>query len=297
MNVRGALPVLALLSLTLLLLATNTSAVGFVVPLDDADSAGPGHGSDAYLGQAPPGIEPKIYAPGFVFSEDILHCYPTFTPDGREMYWMELVRGKRPKIMTMRATDSGWTAPEVASFSGEYIDQAPHISADGRRLYFASVRPGGYGKADIWYVERLESGWGEPVNLGSPPNSEGSETQPSVTGDGTLYFVAGMEGVKWNRGIYVSRMVDGRYSDPKPLPEMINSEHADIYPFIAYDESYLLFGSTRPGGNSVETDIYVCFRQADGSWPEGTVNARVDQRLRQMAEALHKFGVGKEGEK
>jgi len=50
-------------------------------------------------------------------------------------------------------------------------------------------------------------------------------------------------------------------------------------------------------GIEILTGVPAGERQADGSWPEGTVNARVDQRLRQMAEALHKFGVGKEGEK
>jgi predicted ATP-dependent protease len=38
-------------------------------------------------------------------------------------------------------------------------------------------------------------------------------------------------------------------------------------------------------------------RQADGSWPEGTVNFRVDKRLREMAEALRKFAPAKETEK
>jgi len=36
-------------------------------------------------------------------------------------------------------------------------------------------------------------------------------------------------------------------------------------------------------------------RQEDGSWPEGTVNYLVDQRLREMAERIIK--LGHEGEK
>ena len=50
-------------------------------------------------------------------------------------------------------------------------------------------------------------------------------------------------------------------------------------------------------GIEILTGVPAGERQVDGSWPEGSVNALVDQRLRQMAEALHKFGVGKEGEK
>jgi hypothetical protein len=38
-------------------------------------------------------------------------------------------------------------------------------------------------------------------------------------------------------------------------------------------------------------------RQPDGSWPEGTVNFRVDKRLREMAEALRKFAPARGTEK
>lgn len=50
-------------------------------------------------------------------------------------------------------------------------------------------------------------------------------------------------------------------------------------------------------GIEILTGVPAGERQADGSWPEGSVNARVDQRLRQMAEALHKFGSSKNEEK
>ena len=39
------------------------------------------------------------------------------------------------------------------------------------------------------------------------------------------------------------------------------------HPFIAPDESYLLFDGRREGGYG-DSDIYVSFRQADGSWGE-----------------------------
>jgi len=50
-------------------------------------------------------------------------------------------------------------------------------------------------------------------------------------------------------------------------------------------------------GIEILTGVPAGERQADGTWPEGSVNARVDQRLRQMAEALRKFGAGKNEEK
>ncbi len=158
--------------------------------------------------------------------------------------------------------------PGVAPFSGEYSDQAPVFSPDGERLYFASDRPGGFGKRDIWYVQRTESGWSEPVNPGSPPNSEEGETQATFTSDGTVYFVGKMDSVQWDRGIYRCRFVDGAYMAREALPYPINTEYADAYPYIAPDGSYLIFGSTRPGAKSTETDLYICFRNGDGSFGE-----------------------------
>jgi hypothetical protein len=83
-----------------------------------------------------------------------------------------------------------------------------------------------------------------------------------------MYFVARHEGVQWNIGIFRSRLVDGLYQEPEALSEVINGESADLYPFIAPDESYLLFGSSRPGARSVETDLYISFRDEDDTWSE-----------------------------
>lgn len=221
-----------------------------------------------YLGQKPQGMVPERFAPDIIPIEDIEHCFPTFSPDGREVLWMTLKRGSKPKIMHMQEINGRWTPPGVAPFSGEYSDMQPVFSPDGKRLYYVSVRPGGYGKLDIWYVEKTGDGWSEPINPGSPPNSEDSETQPTFTGDGSVYFVSAMDSVEWDNGIYRCRYVDGRYLEREALAPPINGKDCDSYPFIAPDESYLMFGSCRPGGKSVETDVYISFRNDDGSWAE-----------------------------
>ena len=233
-----------------------------------SDSTGFATLAGPYLGQKPPGIVPEQFAPDIIPIEDIEHCFPTFSSDGREVFWMTLKRGSKPKIMHMKEVDGHWTPPEVAPFAGEHSDMQPVFSPDGTRLYYASARPGGFGKLDIWYVERKGDGWGEPVNLGAPPNTADSETQSTFTADGTVYFLASMDSVEWERDIYRCRHVDGQYLAREALNTVINSKDCDAYPFIAPDESYLMFGSCRPGGKSVETDAYISFRDDDGSWSE-----------------------------
>jgi predicted ATP-dependent protease len=55
--------------------------------------------------------------------------------------------------------------------------------------------------------------------------------------------------------------------------------------------------STVDEGIEILTGVPAGSRQEDGAWPEGTVNFRVDKRLREMAEALRKFAPAKETEK
>ncbi|UCD38204.1 MAG: PD40 domain-containing protein [Fidelibacterota bacterium] len=222
-----------------------------------------------YLGQKPPGLTPEQFAPRIIPTEGVQHCFPTFSRNGKEVYWMDYdMEARQGVIMFMRVERGYWTAPKVAPFSGEYNDHSPTFSPDSKRLYFVSNRPGGYGRGDIWYVKRMKRGWSEPVNLGSPPNSERSDLQPSFTSDGTLYFTSEYQGAQWNLGIYRSRLVDGYYTEAEALDTSINTADADYTPFIARDESYLIFASSRPGTRSVETDLYISYHLPDDSWSE-----------------------------
>lgn len=63
----------------------------------------------------------------------------------------------------------------------------PEISADGRTLVFASLRPGGFGLGDL-YVSRFTQGaWSAPENLGPAVNTADDEFHPTISRD-TLYF-------------------------------------------------------------------------------------------------------------
>ncbi len=228
--------------------------------------------SGPYLGQTPPGMVPELFAPGIINVEGMEHCVPSFSPDGRAVYWTTSdMSGERPKavIWFMEEKNSVWTPPAVALFSGEYTDVSPFFSHDGNRIYFSSRRPGGTGEGgNLWYVERTDTGRKEPVCMGAPPNSEFGVSQATFMNDGTVYFKGKFEGGQWNIGIYYSQFKDGSYHAPEAMGPMFNTEQADCYPFIASDGSYLLFGSSRPGAKSTETDLYVSFRDDQNQWSE-----------------------------
>jgi hypothetical protein len=46
----------------------------------------------------------------------------------------------------------------------------------------------------------------------------------------------------------------------------VNTPTPGIHPFIAPDESFVIFDAARSGGQGGEGDLYVCFRKSDGSW-------------------------------
>jgi outer membrane protein OmpA-like peptidoglycan-associated protein len=57
----------------------------------------------------------------------------------------------------------------------EYDEMTPYLASDGETLYFSSNRPGGLGDNDIYMTKRLDKTWqkwSDPVNLGSPINTE-----------------------------------------------------------------------------------------------------------------------------
>ncbi len=117
--------------------------------------------------------------------------------------------------------------------------------------------------ADIWMMERKGNSWGKPIHLGNEVNSPKNDWFPTVSNKGTLVFSPsiGREGK-----IVYSTMKDGVYQKPIPFGENINSPKSYNYdPLIAPDESYLIFASRREG-NIGGADLYISFKQEDGTW-------------------------------
>lgn len=223
-----------------------------------------------YLGQEPPGAEPRLFAPGIV-STGLAERDVAMTPDGDEFYFTATAGSRfgHTAVVVVRRVDGRWTEPEVASFSGRYLDMEPALSADGSRLYFMSKRPtvGGDPAAaneDIWTVERQADGWGEPVSLGAPVNTDAAEFFPSVTRDGTIYFTR--RGDDRQESIYRSRWLDGAYQETEMLGPEVNSAPSQFNAFIAPDESYLIVCNYGREDSLGGIDYYVVFRSPDDRW-------------------------------
>ena len=241
-----------------------------------------------YFGQTPPDSIPKLFMPEAI--NHLAHSSPTFSTDGSEMYW-STVSGENDtrKIYFVRYENGIWSEPILAPFSGNYHDDQPFISYDGNKLFFASKRPktpGGDENLNLWYCIKSDKEWSDPIPVN---NSIGTWT-PSVTRNGTLYFMdniedAGNRGYKYSKGIFRSVLVDGKYSYPELLPEQINSkDFQDWCPFIAPDESYLIFSSDRSDGFGMG-DLYISFHDVNSdTWSEPVnlgepINTQLQERF------------------
>jgi len=203
-----------------------------------------------YLGQKPPGEVPELFMPGIISNCD-LHSSVYFSPDGNEVYFSKL--NGFWNIMFMKQANGQWTQPQFLCKG-----LTPFLSPDGKTLFFSTQ------DWDLWKMERSAIGWAEPINLGPVINFARRQDGPSVTGDGTLYYGTNYQDAK---GIVCSEFVDGHYSEPEPLGSRINSNHNEGFPYIAPDESYIIFSSFRPGSFGLG-DLYISFRRDDGTWTE-----------------------------
>jgi len=226
--------------------------------------------SGPYLGQKPPGLTPEIFAPGIVSREgDQGRLF--IAADGSEIiYWeREPINGKM-RIISIRNAGGAWSEPAVLPFSEEYINNEPCLSPDGKKLFFVSNRPRtGRGEGeklpDIWMVEKVDGGWGEPRNIGDPVNRIDIVVQPFYTVDDKLYF-GGEKADGSSRGIYISRYAGGGFSEPEKLDEGIFGGQVSG-PCVSLDNRTLIVHSRKEGGFG-GWDLYASFKDESGSWGE-----------------------------
>jgi len=222
-----------------------------------------------YLGQSPPGLEPEIFAPGIV-STQRNEINSVFTPDGREFYFSVFGGGRGYTIVTMKEGEDGWSAPEVAAFSGDYSEVDMFITHGGEQFFFISKRPIENGGArssgyQIWVMDRRSGGWDEPRHLGGTINFGPRQLYPTVARDGTLYFNSNARG-HGKGDFFQAAYVDGAYADPENLGSAINTQHDETDALIAPDKDWLIFTSVGRPDSYGSGDLYIAFREADGSW-------------------------------
>lgn len=204
-----------------------------------------------YLGQKPPGLTAKPFAPGIVNTEEWGDA-GSFSPDMNEFYvtrWKHSPDAREPEPVTFKKAGEQWHKIAVSAGTPR-----PFHSPDGKTLHYRTK-----------YKERTADGWSEMKSLG--PAFEAIEIMGlTASAKGTL--VLDERGSSAGDGIIrYSKFINGKWEDPKPLPKEINTGKWNAHPYIAPDESYIMWDGERESGFG-SNDLYISFRQKDGSFSE-----------------------------
>jgi predicted alpha/beta superfamily hydrolase len=197
-----------------------------------------------YLGQKPPGLIPQIFAPGLVSSEH-REAGAAFAPDLKTFYFRR--KGgefKKHALMAIQHKGNRWTESVVARRGGR-----PFISADGKIMHLGKK-----------FRARTDDGWSELKSLGAP-FKDIRIMRLTASDKGTYYFDEASE----TGPIRYSRIIDGKREKPSAVDIKMGNWNA--HPFIAPDESYLVWDDQGEGGYG-HSDLYVAFAQKNGSWGE-----------------------------
>lgn len=198
--------------------------------------------------------------------------------DGNEAFFtVQSPNAEISQLATIRKNNNEWLAPELLPFCDSYMYLEPFLSADGNRLFFASDRPLDNSSTDrkdfdIWYVDRgsKDGKWSEPINMGSPVNSELDEFYPSLSDNNNLYFTIDSPDGYGKDDIYVSKWEDGKYLAPILLNENVNSSGYEFNAFISKNEDFLIYTKYNAEGGHGSGDLYISKKDASGEWQKAT---------------------------
>ena len=213
-----------------------------------------------YLGQTPPGTTPEIFAPGIINREESIDNEGMFGSDMNTFYFVRkgeeytgvvtvgVFKGNDWPygLAVIEYKNNKWQQSVVTKAASE-----PSISPDGNMILSKNG-----------YIERTADGWSEMKSLGEPFASIGI-MRSAISSNGTIYFDT------YNQAqdipLRYSRLVNGKYEQPKLLGPQFGIGRYNAHPYIAPDESYIVFDSIREGGYG-GSDLYISFRAEDGSW-------------------------------
>ncbi|MDW3195227.1 MAG: hypothetical protein R8G66_22825 [Cytophagales bacterium] len=193
-----------------------------------------------YYGQKPPGLVPEKLPDEF--TTENWKLAGMFEPGMEEFYFTTSEENPfEPHVIVFRKENRVWKKYDFyTSFSG-----------DENTLYSKSN-----------YIERTAAGWSTMKSLGPMFDREDwGIMRLTASANGTLVF----DDWKNNDVIRISRVKEGNRETPELLGKEINVGKWTAHPFLAPDESYLIWDSEREEGYG-DSDLYISFRQSDDSW-------------------------------
>ena len=212
---------------------------------------------------------------GRVVNSPVFDGSPTVSADETELLFTSARHPSAPRgqqdifVATRPNATAAWGKPiDAGGMINDSLgdDFSLRLSSDGKALYYASNRTGGFGKGDMYVATRTSRGdpWSRAVNLGPVLNTDAFEAFPTPSADGlTLYFNRSTTFDSPDSDIWASTRTspDGQWTSPRKVSGGINSDRAEFSPALSADGNTMYFASER--GGSVE--LWVAKRADRGS--------------------------------
>ncbi|WP_143309634.1 OmpA family protein [Chitinophaga vietnamensis] len=166
------------------------------------------------------------------------------SPDGKSMYitrWTVKNGVKQAAIYISNRLNGAWSDPKPLGNNVNvegYSSMQPFVTADGKYLLFASNRPGGMGKNDLWYCVMSNGVPGSARNMGTAINTKDEEQAPFYDAEKNLLVFStdgrvGLGGLDF----FSSEGDFGTWSTPVNMGLPLNSPKDDIY-YSALDNTH-----------------------------------------------------------
>lgn len=199
-----------------------------------------------YMGQTPPGLTAEPFAPGVVSTAG-KQLEGVFAPGMKEFYFTVFTNeNPRSKVIGYRQQGDVWEQYIELPRTGEVT-----FSPDNQRMHMAKG-----------YRERMGDGWSELKSLGPMFDRDDFGIMRLTPSANETYV---FDDYKNDDLIRISSIKDGKRQPPEVMGPVVNTGKMTAHPFIAPDESYLIWDSEREGGFG-DSDLYISFKQEDGSW-------------------------------
>ncbi len=213
----------------------------------------------AYMGEEPPGLVAKVFAPGLISTSNRFVHSICLSKDGRECYFtVRAANWSSSQIMVTRFEKGRWAQPAVFSYG-----MGPSLADNDQSLY--CIGSGGR----IWKTRRSlpnsKAGWKyPPEQLPAPVGSPKPAWSCHVSDLGNLWICSWRDGGLGHCDLWRIRSAAGRFTVDENLRNL-NTEGFDCYPVPGPNETYAVFASDRPGGFG-RNDLYISFADGRGGW-------------------------------
>jgi outer membrane protein OmpA-like peptidoglycan-associated protein len=212
------------------------------------------------------------------------------SPDGKTLYFTisshpANIGGKKDPgdIWFSRWTNDQWSAPIHAGslLNDRAYNAVTGISSNGSQLFLhGHYDPAGNSVArtqGISISTDTGAGWSRPVNIQIPYfQNKSAMFGGTVTEDGAAFvFSAETYGTYGVDDLYACTQVNGKWSEPRNLGPVINTQFQEMSPSISADGKTLYFSSNgRKGKGSF--DVYTSIRLDEG-WTNWSAPVNMDE--------------------